>query len=136
MHVSTYFIPFLLCGVISGAALSGARAQEKPPEAAPPEITDSLILAGKQVYWGGGSDCVSCHGLNGRGTDRAPSLSDDEWIHGDGSYPEIVKLVTHGVSAEESETGKEMPSRGLAHTASDDDIRALAAYVWSLSKKQ
>ena len=136
MRISTFLIRPALCGIIAATAAWEARAQQQSPEPVLPAITDSLIEAGKQLFWSAGTDCVSCHGLYGRGTDRGPRLSDKQWIHGDGSYPAIVKLVTHGVPEKESKTGKEMPYRGLLHTATDRDIHALAAYVWSLSHPQ
>lgn len=136
MRKSPWFIRFALCCIMAGAAAWDTQAQQQSPEPALPAITDSLIEVGKQLFWSAGTDCVSCHGLYGRGTDRGPRLSDKEWIHEDGSYRAIVKLVTHGVPETESQTGKEMPSRGLLHTATDADIHALAAYVWSLSHSQ
>lgn len=97
-----------------------------------PRITDGLIYEGKLVFLGTPS-CVTCHGLNGRGTERAPRLSDKKWLHGDGSYAAIIELVTHGVPEDEAVTGQEMPFRGWRNSATDREILAVAAYVWSLS---
>ncbi len=52
----------------------GARAQESPAPAGPPEE------AGRQLFVTG---CSSCHGVDGRGTDRGPSL---EHSGGAGAY--------------------------------------------------
>ena len=63
-----------------------------------------------------------------------PTLTDAEWIHSKGSYDEIVAQVMHGVPKAESKSGIEMPPRGGA-PLSDDDVKAVAAYVYSLSHK-
>ncbi|MFQ6046102.1 MAG: c-type cytochrome [Gemmatimonadales bacterium] len=123
-------LPSLVAAVIlAGAAGSIARAQEDEPK-----ITDELIAWGKRVYFGAPS-CVTCHGAKGEGTDEAPDLTDDEWLHGDGSLAAIIKVITEGVSHVSSKTGREMPMRGWAGSASDAEVRAVAAYVWSLSHR-
>jgi cytochrome c5 len=63
-----------------------------------------------------------------------PSLTDAEWIHSKGSFDEIVAQVTKGVTKEESKSGIMMPPRG-GSTISDEDVKAVAAYVYSLSHK-
>jgi cytochrome c5 len=44
--------------------------------------------------------------------------------------PQIAK----GVTKEESKTGVPMPAKG-GSSISDDEVKAVAAYVWSLSHK-
>jgi mono/diheme cytochrome c family protein len=124
----------LLSGVVFGIPTTDLPAQEEEPQQELPEITEALIAKGKRIFIGA-PDCVSCHGLNGRGTDRAPRLSDRDWIHGDGSYKMIVDLVVHGVPEKEAKSGKEMPFRGWRKNATDEEIHAVAAYVWSLGNR-
>ena len=58
---------------------------------------------------------------------------DPTWIHGKGTYPEIVKIVTTGIPVAETKLGKgAMPPKGGSQI-SEDDVKAVAAYVWSLS---
>jgi mono/diheme cytochrome c family protein len=40
--------------------------------------------------------------------------------------------VKHGVPADKSFTGEAMPMRGWT-TMNDEDVKAVAAYVWSIS---
>jgi mono/diheme cytochrome c family protein len=63
-----------------------------------------------------------------------PNLTDAEWIHSKGSYDEIVAQINKGVPKEEAKSGILMPPKGGA-TLSDDDVKAIAAYVYSLSHK-
>ncbi|MFL5494475.1 MAG: c-type cytochrome, partial [Gemmatimonadales bacterium] len=74
------------------------------------------------------------HGANAEGT-VGPNLTDAEWLHSDGSYDAIVKQVTTGVPKEQSKSGIVMPPRG-GSTITDDEVKAVAAYVYSLSHKK
>jgi hypothetical protein len=72
---------------------------------------------------------------NGVGGVRGPDLTDDKWIHIDGSYDAIVRIVATGFTKAEQVDLKyefSMNPRGGGNL-SDADIRAVAAYVWSLS---
>jgi mono/diheme cytochrome c family protein len=62
-----------------------------------------------------------------------PSLTDDVWLHSKGTYEEIVHQTTVGVTAEESKSKVPMPAKG-GSSITDDEIKAVSAYVWSLSK--
>lgn len=108
--------------------------------------TDALAIqqlpdgvTSKMVSEGGGlfrtnALCHACHGVNGKGVKNLGSdLTDDEWKHIDGSYTGIVTLVTRGITAEASSSGIPMPPRAGANL-SDDQVRAVAAYVWTLSR--
>jgi len=112
----------LLPGMPSGVA--GAQIR-------PPEITDSAIAWGDALFHGS-ANCAVCHGTGGRGTDRGPSLTGALWLHGPGTYESLVAQVKHGVPAARSATGEPMPMRGWS-MMNDDDVRAVAAYVWSIS---
>jgi len=67
---------------------------------------------------------------------RVPThLTDDKWIHIDGSYASIVRLVTTGFTKAEQVDPKyqfSMNPRGGVNLT-DAEINAVAAYVWSLS---
>ena len=73
--------------------------------------------------------CAACHGVAGQGTPMAPSLRDDEWLASDGKYEEIVALINAGVQAHPTPM---LPADGGA--IGDEQARALAAYVWMLSR--
>ena len=124
----------------SGSAVAQSTSQNAgTPKAAPAEsvtaaasVTPELIAQGDKVFHGAGN-CYACHGTNAQGS-VGPNLTDAEWIHSKGNYDEIVAQVTKGVPKEESKTGIVMPPRG-GSTISDDDVKAVAAYVYSLSHK-
>jgi mono/diheme cytochrome c family protein len=63
-----------------------------------------------------------------------PSLTDAEWIHSKGTYEEIVTQINAGVSQEQAKSGIPMPPKG-GGAISDDDVKAVAAYIHSLRQK-
>jgi|ERR671921_762635 mono/diheme cytochrome c family protein len=129
----------LVAATGSAAAQStseNASTPKAPPTdsaaAAPASVTPELIAQGDKIFHGTGN-CYACHGTNAQGS-VGPNLTDAEWIHSKGSYDEIVAQVTKGVPKEESKSGIVMPPRG-GGTISDEDVKAVAAYVYSLSHK-
>ena len=66
--------------------------------------------------------CEHCHGVDGVGTDRAPSLSGvGRTLH----KPEIARQIHNG--------GKQMPAFGDA--LSNDEVQELVAYLTAKRKK-
>jgi mono/diheme cytochrome c family protein len=97
----------------------------------PAGVTPAMVEEGNTLYHGAGI-CYTCHGQNGVGvTGLGPALGDAEWLHSDGSYDAIVAQILKGVSAGESKTGVAMPAKG-GSAITDDQARAVAAYVYSL----
>jgi mono/diheme cytochrome c family protein len=99
---------------------------------APAAVTPALIAQGDSIFHSKGN-CYACHGANAQGA-VGPNLTDAEWIHSDGSYDAIVKQVTTGVPQNESKSGIMMPPKG-GSSITDDEVKAVAAYVFSLSHK-
>jgi mono/diheme cytochrome c family protein len=98
----------------------------------PDGVTSAMVEEGKDIYSGAGI-CMSCHGPNGEGVPNLGNdLTDEEWLHIDGSYESIVRSILNGVTAEESSTGAAMPAKGGTRIT-DEQVRAVAAYVWTLS---
>jgi mono/diheme cytochrome c family protein len=92
-----------------------------------------MVEEGKGIFNGAGI-CMSCHGPAGEGIPNlGASLADDEWLHVDGSYESIVDNIMTGVTAQESSSGIPMPAKG-GTAITDDQVNAVAAYVWTLSK--
>lgn len=108
-----------------------STAAQKPLEPMPPDVSDSLIQRGSVVFRGS-ARCDVCHGAEAGGTEDGPDLTDDKWLRGGGTFEEILERVLHGMPRRDSKTGKPMPMRGW-EPVSDEDARAVAAYVWSLS---
>jgi mono/diheme cytochrome c family protein len=103
------------------------------PQELPEGVTPAMVEEGKGIYSGAGI-CMSCHGANGEGIPNlGANLTDDEWLHVDGSYEQIVENIMTGVTAQESSSGVPMPAKG-GTAITDDQVKAVAAYVWTLSK--
>jgi mono/diheme cytochrome c family protein len=100
---------------------------------APAGVTPAAIAKGDSLFHKEGN-CYACHGTNAEGA-VGPNLTDATWIHSDGSYDAIVKQITTGVPQNESKSGIVMPPKG-GSSISDEDVKAVAAYVWSLSHKK
>jgi mono/diheme cytochrome c family protein len=98
--------------------------------ALPAGVTPAMVEKGNQLFHKEGL-CYACHGQDAKGL-VGPNLTDDVWLHSKGSYEEIAAQVMKGVTKEESKSGVPMPSKG-GSSISDDDVKAVAAYVWSLS---
>ena len=95
--------------------------------------TPAMIARGDTVFHGPGN-CYACHGSKGEGL-VGPSLIDAEWIHSKGTVEEIAVQVAKGIPKEQSKSGIPMPPKG-GSKISDDDVKAVAAYVHSLSQKK
>lgn len=116
-----------------GAGMADDGASEMSEQELPEGVTMAMIQEGDDIFHGAGI-CSSCHGANGEGLPNlGANLTDAEWLHSDGSYDAIVQTIMNGVTAEESTTGVPMPARA-GTTITDDQVKATAAYVWSLSK--
>ena len=119
----------VLAAVVGALHAVPATAQTA---AAPAAVTPAAIAAGDSIFHKSGN-CYACHGANAQGT-VGPNLTDATWIHGDGSFDMIVATVTKGITKEESKSGIVMPAKG-GSTITDDQVKQVAAYVYSLSHK-
>lgn len=98
----------------------------------PAGVTAAMLTEGKKVFAGPGL-CSACHGPAAKGvTGLGPDLTDGAWLHSDGSYDALVTQISTGVPSNKSKSGVAMPPKGGA-SLSDAQVRAVAAYVWSLS---
>ena len=110
------------------AETADAMTQELPEG-----VTPAMVEEGKGIYNGAGI-CMSCHAATGEGIPNlGANLTDDEWLHIDGSYESIVQNILEGVTAQQSSSGVPMPAKG-GTAITDDQVAAVAAYVWTLSK--
>lgn len=109
-----------------------AAAQGKKPAGGSAGPTAAQVTLGDSLFHNEGN-CYACHGAKGEGGIGA-NLTDAEWIHSKGSLEDISKQITTGVTKEESKSGVVMPPKG-GSTLTDDQVKAVAAYVYSLSHK-
>lgn len=107
-----------------------AAAAAQAADSLPSGVTRDMVSKGKTLFGGAGL-CLACHGPDAKGG-VGPNLTDQQWLHGDGSYEALVKLITTGVQPKDSKTGQMMPPKG-GSAISEADVKAVAAYVWSLS---
>jgi mono/diheme cytochrome c family protein len=119
--------------ILAAIVPATARAQTAARESLPPGVTPALIAEGKKIFSGPGV-CYACHGPDAAGG-MGPSLADTLWIHSKGEYDRIVTTILEGVAQKDSKSGIMMPPRG-GSAISDAEIRAVAAYVWSLSRRR
>ncbi len=82
------------------------------------------LKTGAQVYK---ARCVVCHMKDGNAPTKKMRLSDQEWKHGN-SLDEVQKVVTEGV--------KGTVMIGFKNRLSKDEIKAVAAFVLTLSEPQ
>ncbi len=117
------------------AATGGDSAVQPAPTATPtagtpPQgATAEDVTAGQQIFTSTGN-CYTCHGPDAKGTQLAPNLTDSEWLNIDGTFASIQQNVKTGVPQPKQHPAP-MPAMGGA-TLSDDQIRQVSAYVWSL----
>jgi len=104
-------------------------AAQVTPATLPSGVTQKMITDGGGIFKGAGL-CFACHGQEAKGIPNlGANLTDAEWIHIDGSYEKIVETITTGTT---SSAGVAMPPKG-GSAISEADVKAVAAYVWSLS---
>jgi cbb3-type cytochrome c oxidase subunit III len=113
------------------AATLGVGSAVSSPAAAVGEVgwLVAADTAGKAIYTGKGN-CGVCHGADAKGTVLAPDLTDDEWLHSDGSLAGILKTVKEGVAAPKKYPAPMPPMGGGQLT--DADVQAVSQYVHSL----
>ena len=118
--------------VALGMAIAAPRAVSAQAKPLPEGVTAAMVETGKTLFHGPAL-CANCHGPNGEGTGIAPILTDKVWLHSDGSYDAIVKQITTGVPQPKESMIPMLPKGGSGIT--DEQVKAVAAYVWSLSNK-
>lgn len=124
----------------ANAALTAAPKSEvgQPAEAAaaptalPPGISAQQVALGRAIYLGQakGGTCLGCHGSDGKGSSAGASLVGPSYLWSDGSVDGLAKTITEGVS-KPKKTSDAMPALGGA-ALSPEDVKAVAAYVWTL----
>ncbi|HVK61803.1 MAG TPA: cbb3-type cytochrome c oxidase N-terminal domain-containing protein [Bdellovibrionales bacterium] len=106
--------------------ISEAQAKAPKPESQGDEVFAVALKDPKQVQLGHDSfsaKCAACHGDVGQGL-IGPNLTDDYWLHGNGSLQAIAKVVAEGV-----------PEKGMpawAAIVKSDELVHLVAFIKSL----
>jgi mono/diheme cytochrome c family protein len=101
-----------------------------PVDRAPAGVTQEMVEEGQRLY---GTVCTACHGAGGTGTPAGPPLRDQDWIHIDGSFEQLVNIIQVGVPNPVRYPGMMPPLGGGNYTP--DQVRAMAAYLFALSNQ-
>jgi len=98
---------------------------------ADPALREFAIAGGASAFK---VNCAPCHGSGASGGPGFPNLNDDDWLWG-GDLDAIQTTITHGIRFDgDSDTHvSEMPA--FVDMLDKDQIRQVAAYVWSLTNK-
>jgi cytochrome c oxidase cbb3-type subunit III len=100
-------------------AFGGVLFGQGAPQSARPKIPWSASARGKQTF---ASTCASCHGLDGRGGERAPSIADRANVQRL-SDSQISHIIENGIP------GKGMPAFPSLESS---EIKAVVAYLRTL----
>jgi mono/diheme cytochrome c family protein len=137
---------FTPCPNLAAAAGPIPTAEAKPSERSHPDAsaaanlripdgaTREMVALGDRIFHGqvGGATCMTCHGATGKGSSLGPDLTSNKWLWSDGSFKGIAKTISDGV-IQPKRYRSPMPPMGGAQLT-DDQVLAVAAYVWSLSQ--
>jgi glucose/arabinose dehydrogenase/mono/diheme cytochrome c family protein len=113
-------------------ANAGASAALLP---VPAGSSRHAVELGDDVFHGrtAGAGCTGCHGTDASGTPLGPPLLGHRWIWSDGSYQSLEKIIREGVP-QPKQYRAPMPPMGGAQLT-DEQLAAVAAYVWGLSHR-
>jgi mono/diheme cytochrome c family protein len=118
----------LACGRTASVATSSGPAY-------PAGVTAALVARGDSLFNSGA--CVRCHGPKGVGAQNGPSLVSGPWLHHRGTPAEIAGTITTGVPRTAFKVADRrfpMNPRGGPMNLTDEQVQAVAAYIWSISR--
>ena len=103
---------------------------------APPGVKPETVALGGRIFRGeeDGGPCIGCHGADARGGPLGGDLTGGKWLWANGSLSSIKQVIESGVPHPKAHAGAMPPKGGAA--LSEADVDALAAYVWSISRKK
>lgn len=120
------------------SAQSGATTTAKATSGGlPAGVTTAMITQGDSLFHA--ASCVRCHGADAKGAQNGPSLMGPTFMHVNGTYEDFVRLIMSGVPADSIKDKAHRfamrPKGGGQTPLTDDQVKAVAAYVYSLSHK-
>lgn len=121
----------------SSAAPAASSAAMRPSNALPAGVTPRMVAMGDSIFHA--RSCVRCHGADAKGATNGPDLTTGKFLHVNGSYDDFVRIITTGVPAESIKVKTHpfamRPRGGQQPTLTDDEVKAIAAFVYSLNHK-
>jgi mono/diheme cytochrome c family protein len=142
LHIRISLFALVAAAACSSQAASSATASPQPQAAMavaalPAGVTNAMVALGDSIFHK--ASCQRCHGMDAKGTDRGPDLTDATWAQISGSYPEIVKVITEGVPKDKIKMPGApfamRPKGGVNPPLTDDQVNAVAAYVYTISHR-
>lgn len=120
------------------SAQSGATTTAKATSGGlPAGVTTAMIAEGDSLFHA--ASCVRCHGADAKGAQNGPSLMGPTFMHVNGTYEDFVRLIMSGVPADSIKDKTHRfamrPKGGGQTPLTDDQVKAVAAYVYTLSHK-
>ncbi|GIW72357.1 MAG: hypothetical protein KatS3mg102_1899 [Planctomycetota bacterium] len=104
----------------------------------PAGITPEMVERGRQIFMGKAANgiCFTCHGMDAKGSSLAPDQTDMEWLHGDGSFESIYRIIETGVPQDQlvAAPAPMLPWGGAPEPFSESDHKAIAAYIYAISR--
>ena len=123
-------VGILVMALLLSASAGSAQAGSSLPEG----VTPSIVSTGETLFKSIGL-CFACHGPDARGVPGAGvNLTDDEWLHVDATFEGLVQRILDGVVPGLTKGGLIMLPKGGSQVT-DEQIRAIASYVWSLGQQ-
>jgi cytochrome c oxidase cbb3-type subunit III len=113
----SFFVPALVLVAVWAAHALGARAQTQ--QNSPQKNVRPVSTRGKQTF---GSICANCHGLDGRGAERAPNIAENPKLQRL-SDSQISHIIENGIP------GTGMPA---FHSLEATDVKAVVTYLRTL----
>ncbi len=107
-------------------------AEDEPDDLPAPDVLET----GEQAFVS--ARCTNCHQEDGTGGERAPNLTDADWLHCDGSIEGILAVLKSGVPRDKlKDPNRRFGMRPATNSIEDEEtLAALAAYVRSLSQSR
>ncbi|MQX61668.1 cytochrome-c oxidase, cbb3-type subunit III [Sinorhizobium meliloti] len=94
------------------------------------QLMETVRSTGHQLF---GDNCAVCHGVDGKGRSNYPDLTDDDWLWG-GGPEDIAQTLRVGINTRHPESRvAQMPSFGRDQMLERNQVRDVAAYVYSLT---
>lgn len=118
--------------VNTGANPRSSAAQRGLPNG----VTALMVAQGDSIFHA--RSCRGCHGADAKGGQNGPNLTTGQFMHVNGSYDDFVRIITDGIPRDQIKDPahtRPMPARGGSRPAplTDEQVRAVAAYVYSLN---
>jgi mono/diheme cytochrome c family protein len=126
----------VLVAITALALTTGACHRAKPAAPSGTAGLDARVIAqGDSIF--AAISCSRCHGAKGVGGGNGPSLVDGPWLHIAGTVEEIAQVITTGITVAQIKgegRTRAMNPRGGPANLTDEQVRAVAAYVYTISR--